>query len=54
MAKANLSFVLPFCHARNGDNVLEKVGANPIFDRNVIGLVAQFAVGLSFSSFHAI
>ncbi len=28
-------------------NVLEKVGANPIFDQNIIGLVAQFAVRLS-------
>ncbi len=40
-----LSFLLPLCHA--GDDLLEKVGANPIFDRNVIGLVSQFAVRLS-------
>ncbi len=38
------SFLLPLCQARGCVNTLENVGTNPIFDRNVIGLVAQFAV----------
>ncbi len=45
--KARLqSFLLPLCHAK-GNGLLEKVGTNPIFDRNVIGLVARFAVSSS-------
>lgn len=39
------SFLFPLCHARENANILEKVGTNPLFDRNVIRLVAQFAVG---------
>ncbi len=39
------SFLLPLCHVEDGSNILEKFGANPIFDRNVIGLIVQFAVG---------
>jgi len=39
-----LSFLLPLCHA--GESLLEKVGTHPLFDRNVMGLVAQFAVRL--------
>ncbi len=35
-------FFLPLCH--KGDGLLEMVGASPIFDRNVIDLVAQFVV----------
>jgi len=38
----SLALLLPFCQA--GNSLLEKVGSHPIFDRNVIGLVAQFAV----------
>ncbi len=41
------SFLLPFCHAGD-DGLLAQVGTNSLFDRNVIGLVAQFAVRLTF------
>ncbi len=41
------AFLLPLCQARDKTNILEKIGTNPIFDRNVIGLVAQFAVCLT-------
>ncbi len=44
---SKLCFLLPLCHARDGTNILTHIGANPIFDRNVIGLVAQFTVGPS-------
>lgn len=40
-----LTFLLPLCHARESSGLLEKVGTNLIFDRNVIGVVAQFLVG---------
>ncbi len=46
-----VSFLLPLCHVGAGTHILEKVGANPIFDHNVIGLVAQFAVSLSNHSY---
>ncbi len=39
-----VSFLLPLCHVGAGSNILEKFGANPIFDRNVVSLIAQFAV----------
>jgi len=39
-----ISFLLPLCHSGARANVLEKVGVNPIFDRNIVGVVAQFAV----------
>ncbi len=41
-----VSFLLPLCHARKETTILAQVGTNPIFDRNVIGLVARFAVCL--------
>ncbi len=44
MASKLLAFLLPLCHVRDNSNILEKVSSNPIFDRNVIGLVTQFAV----------
>jgi len=44
-----LSVLLPLCHSGAGTIGLEKIGSNPIFDRNVIGLVAQFAVWSSFT-----
>ncbi len=38
------SILLPLCHSGDGSGILEKVGTNPIFDRNVVGLIVQFAV----------
>ncbi len=43
-----VSFLLPLCHVGAGTHILEEVGANPIFDRNVVSLIAQFAVCLRF------
>ncbi len=42
-----LTFLLPITrgYVHGGLADLEKVGADPIFDRNVLGLVAHFAVG---------
>lgn len=44
-----LAFLYPLCTEQQADTkgcYLEHLGANPIFDRNVIGVVAQFLVGL--------
>ncbi len=51
-----LALLLPIArgYVHGGLANLEKVGADPLFDRNVIGIVVQFAVGLSFASFHPV
>ncbi len=38
------SILLPLCCPRDNVSTLEKVGVSPLFDRNIIGLVAQFLV----------
>ncbi len=48
-----LTFLLPLCAKQRTEtkgSQLEYLGAHSIFDRNVIGVVAQFLVGLGFSS----
>ncbi len=50
-----IEILRPLC-AKQGvtsDCPLQNFGTSPIFDRNVIGIVAQFLVGVLFRLFHS-